>query len=88
MFAKGSTIVIFDEATSSIDNETEQAIQRTFRRLSGAKTTIMIAHRLSSVQHAHQIIVLDNGRIVESGTHDTLVEDGGRYANMWCKPDD
>ncbi|MGB0646552.1 MAG: ABC transporter ATP-binding protein [Bradymonadia bacterium] len=80
---KDPPIVIFDEATSSIDNETERAIQRTFRRLSGAKTTIMIAHRLSSVRHAHQIIVLDDGQIVECGTHDTLVENGGRYAHMW-----
>lgn len=81
---KDPPIVIFDEATSSIDNETEKAIQRTFRRLSGAKTTIMIAHRLSSVRHAHQIIVLDDGKVVECGTHDTLVSIGGRYASMWA----
>jgi ATP-binding cassette subfamily B protein len=81
---KNPSIVIFDEATSSIDNETEQAIQRTFHRLSGEKTTIIIAHRLSTVRHAHQIIVLDDGKVIESGRHDELVSRGGRYAKMWA----
>lgn len=81
---KNPAIVIFDEATSAIDNETEQAIQRTFHRLSGEKTTIIIAHRLSTVRHAHHIIVLDEGTILESGRHDELVKLGGRYAKMWA----
>lgn len=81
---KNPAIVIFDEATSAIDNETEQAIQRTFHRLSGAKTTLIIAHRLSTVRHAHQIVVLEQGRILESGRHDELIKLGGRYAKMWA----
>ena len=76
--------MIFDEATSAIDNETEVSIQRTFQKLSGTKTTIIIAHRLSTVRHAHRIVVLEDGAIKESGDHESLLELDGRYARMWA----
>ena len=75
--------MIFDEATSSVDNETERAIQTTFKRLSGDKTTLIIAHRLSTIRHAHNIIFLDAGRCVEQGEHDALLNANGRYAQLW-----
>ena len=80
---KNPPIVVFDEATSAIDNETERSIQRTFHRLRGTKTTLLIAHRLSTVRHAHRIIFIDEGRIIESGAHDSLINQNGRYARLW-----
>ncbi len=76
-------ILVLDEATSAVDNETEAAIQRSLRRLAVGRTTIIIAHRLSTVRHAHRIHVLDAGQVVESGTHDQLLEQGGLYASLW-----
>jgi ATP-binding cassette subfamily B protein len=73
-------ILVLDEATSALDTETERAVQRAFDELSRGRTTVTIAHRLSTVRDADQIVVVDHGRILESGTHDTLVTDGGRYA--------
>jgi ATP-binding cassette subfamily B protein len=75
-------ILVLDEATSALDTETERAVQRAFDALSRGRTTITIAHRLSTVRGADQIVVLDHGRVLESGTHDTLVRDGGRYAAL------
>ena len=80
---KDPPIMVFDEATSSIDNETERAIQRTFQRIRGTKTTFLIAHRLSTVRNAHQIAFLDNGQLLELGHHDELIRKGGRYAHLW-----
>ena len=73
-------ILVLDEATSALDTETERAVQRAFDELSRGRTTVTIAHRLSTVRDADQIVVVDHGRILESGTHETLVADGGRYA--------
>jgi ATP-binding cassette subfamily B protein len=75
-------VLILDEATSSLDNETERAVQQALDHLARGRTTIAIAHRMSTVRDADQILVLDGGEIVERGTHDDLVELGGRYAEL------
>ncbi|GIE78245.1 multidrug ABC transporter ATP-binding protein [Actinoplanes philippinensis] len=75
-------ILVLDEATSALDNETERAVQRAFDELSRGRTTVTIAHRLSTVRNADQIAVIDHGRILESGTHDDLIEAEGRYAAL------
>src|ERR1700730_10938160 len=75
-------VLILDEATSALDNETERAVQHALDDLARGRTTIAIAHRLSTIRDADQILVLDSGRILERGTHDELVELGGRYAAL------
>jgi ATP-binding cassette subfamily B protein len=75
-------ILVLDEATSALDTETERAVQDALDRLAADRTTIAIAHRLSTVRDADQIVVLDGGRIVERGTHEQLLERGGRYAML------
>lgn len=80
---KNPPILLLDEATSSVDNETEAAIQRSVRRLSRGRTTIVIAHRLSTVRTAHCIHLVDGGCVRESGSHDTLIGQEGLYAGLW-----
>jgi ATP-binding cassette subfamily B protein len=75
-------VLVLDEATSALDTETERAVQRAFDELSRGRTTITIAHRLSTVRGADRIVVIDHGRIVEQGTHDSLVARHGRYASL------
>lgn len=80
---KNPPVLVFDEATSALDSRTEQAIQAELMRLAQNRTTLLIAHRLSTVVHADQILVMDRGRIVERGTHAELMRARGRYAEMW-----
>src|SRR3954449_6479521 len=75
-------VLVLDEATSALDTETERAVQDAFDSLAQGRTTITIAHRLSTVRHADQIVVLDHGRVVESGTHEQLLDEEGRYAAL------
>jgi ATP-binding cassette subfamily B protein len=82
---KNPPILILDEATSALDSKTEEAILATLDRLARDRTTITIAHRLSTVVNSDVILVLDNGRVAESGTHEELLERGGLYADMWYR---
>ncbi len=77
-------VLILDEATSAVDNETEAAIQRSLTEVSRGRTTVMVAHRLSTVRHADRIWVLAGGRVVDAGTHDELVARPGPYADLWA----
>ena len=80
---KQPAILVFDEATSALDSRTERVIQRELEGISRSRTTLVIAHRLSTVVHADQILVMDHGRIIERGTHAELLAHRGAYAAMW-----
>ena len=80
---KDPPIMVFDEATSSLDSGSERQIQLALDDVSKNRTTLVIAHRLSTIIHAHEIVVLDEGKVIERGTHNDLLESGGRYAHMW-----
>ncbi|MDO9451186.1 MAG: ATP-binding cassette domain-containing protein, partial [Rugosibacter sp.] len=81
---KNPPILIFDEATSALDSKTEKAIQTELDLAAIGRTTLIVAHRLSTVMNADEILVLDAGRIVERGTHRALLDQGGLYAQMWA----
>jgi ATP-binding cassette subfamily B protein len=81
-------VLVLDEATSALDNETERAVQRALDDLAEGRTTIVIAHRLSTVRDADQIVVLSRGEVVERGTHDELIELGGHYARLAARESD
>jgi len=82
---KAPRIVVFDEATSALDTKTEREIQDNLEAVSQDRTTLIIAHRLSTVVHADEILVLEHGRVVERGDHPTLLAKGGVYASMWAR---
>jgi ATP-binding cassette subfamily B protein len=80
---KNPPVLILDEATAAVDNETEAAIQRSLDLITAERTTLVIAHRLSTVRHADRIMVMEKGEIVESGRHEQLIAADGAYANLW-----
>lgn len=76
-------MLILDEATSSIDTRTEIYIQRAFNKLMEGRTTFIVAHRLSTIREADLILVMNNGKVIEQGNHDELLNKGGFYANLY-----
>lgn len=82
---KDPRILLFDEATSALDTNTEREIQESFKKVSAGKTTLVIAHRLSTVIDADEILVLSNGVVIEQGNHEALIARGGHYQKMWLK---
>ena len=80
---KDAPILLLDEATSALDNESEKLVQKALQALEKGRTTLVIAHRLTTVQAADQIVVLDRGEIVERGTHESLLQAEGLYAKMY-----
>ena len=83
MFLKDAPILVLDEATSALDSEIEAAIQENLFRLMEGKTVIAIAHRLSTIAQLDRLVVIDEGSVVESGTHEELVRDSVIYSDLW-----
>jgi len=82
---KNAPILVLDEATSALDSEVEAAIQENLDELMDGKTVIAIAHRLSTIARMDRLVVMDNGRIIETGTHSELIKSGGLYADLWAR---
>ncbi len=82
---QNAPIIVLDEATSALDSESEQIIKDSFRDILRGKTAVVVAHRLSTLSDMDRIIVIDNGKIIEDGTHDELLENGKLYAKLWRK---
>jgi subfamily B ATP-binding cassette protein HlyB/CyaB len=76
-------ILVFDEATSALDYESEAAIQFNMRRITQGRTVVLIAHRLSTLRGADRIVTVEQGRLIEDGTHESLLAAHGRYAELW-----
>ena len=83
VFLKNPPLLILDEATSALDNESERAVQESLSELAKDRTMLIIAHRLSTIMGADEIITIENGRVVECGTHDELLAKGGTYATYY-----
>jgi ATP-binding cassette subfamily B multidrug efflux pump len=82
---KDAPILVLDEATSALDSEVEEAIQSNLNRIMDGKTVLAIAHRLSTIAALDRLIVVDQGRIIEEGTHEALIAKGGLYAELWAR---
>jgi len=82
-FLRDAPILLLDEATSSLDNESEHLIQEAVKKLMQNRTTIVIAHRLSTIIDANKIAVFDQGKIIETGSHEELIKKGGLYSNLY-----
>ena len=82
---KKSPIVLLDEATSSLDSDTESKIQNAIKELTKNKTTIVIAHRLSTILNANKIYIIESGKVLEEGTHESLIEKSATYKNFYNK---
>ncbi|KAA0443093.1 MAG: ATP-binding cassette domain-containing protein, partial [Candidatus Thioglobus sp.] len=80
---KNAPILIFDEATSALDSYAEKMVQKALNGLSGERTILVVAHRLSTIIDADKIVVLDDGKIIEQGTHEQLLSSNGKYAQLW-----
>ena len=83
IFLKDPKILILDEATSALDTVTEERIQESFDRLSEGRTSLIIAHRLTTIKNADRIVVIEDGTVMEEGTHEELIEKGGIYADLY-----
>jgi ATP-binding cassette subfamily B protein len=83
LLLKSPRVVVLDEATAHLDAESEAAVQRALDETMAKRTSIVIAHRLSTIRNAHQILVIDDGRIVQRGTHDDLIAMGGLYNDLY-----
>ena len=84
LLLKAPSVVVLDEATAHLDSESEVAVQRALDRALEGRTSLVIAHRLSTVRNADQILVVDDGRVVQSGSHEALLAEGGLYADLYA----